>query len=109
MERLLVCNAQIVNEGSITAGDVLIEQGRISAIGTVSASGLDDSQIIDAAGRFLLPGMIDNYVHFREPGMTMIADMASESAASVAGWGCVVVGSTELMSGVRDMGGVGRN
>nr|CAA6828976.1 MAG: Dihydroorotase (EC [uncultured Thiotrichaceae bacterium] len=75
----------------------------MSAIGTVSASGLDDSQIIDAAGRFLLPGMIDNYVHFREPGMTLISDMASESAAAVAGGVTSFLDSPDLVSGTRTL------
>lgn len=103
MERLLIRNAQIVNEGCITEGDVLIDQGRIAAIGSVSAAGLKDSQIIDAEGKFLLPGMIDNYVHFREPGMTLIADLASESAAAVAGGVTSFLDSPDLVSGTRTL------
>ena len=103
MERLLIRNAQIVNEGCITEGDVLIEQGRISAIGSASAVGLKDSQIIDAAGKFLLPGMIDNYVHFREPGMTLIADMASESSAAVAGGVTSFLDSPDSVGGTRTL------
>lgn len=85
MDRLLICNARIVNEGHITEGDVLIEGGRITAIGDVFAADIKKDQILDANGRFLLPGMIDDQVYFREPGMTLIADMASESCAAVAG------------------------
>lgn len=101
MDRLLICNAQIVNEGHITEGDVLIEGGRITAIGDVSATGISDSQVLDAEGKFLLPGMIDNYVHFREPGMTLIADMASESSAAVAGGVTSFLDSPDLVSGTR--------
>ncbi|MEZ5534375.1 MAG: amidohydrolase family protein [Thiolinea sp.] len=85
MDRLLICNARIVNEGHIIEGDVLIENGRITGVGYVSASGVTKEQTLDADGKFLLPGMIDHQVSFREPGMTLIADMASESCAAVAG------------------------
>lgn len=103
MERLLICNAQIVNEGSITAGDVLIEHGRIVAVGDISAPDIKCDQVLDAAGKFLLPGMIDNYVHFREPGMTLIADMASESSAAVAGGITSFLDSPDLASGTRTL------
>ncbi|QHI67984.1 dihydroorotase [Tichowtungia aerotolerans] len=82
-QSILIRNADIVNEGSITNGDVLIRHGRIDRIDrTVSAEA--DIEI-DAHGKALLPGMIDCHVHFREPGLTHKADMASESAAAVAG------------------------
>ncbi|MBU0654426.1 MAG: dihydroorotase [Gammaproteobacteria bacterium] len=83
MSSLLIVNANLVNEGQITNSDVLIRNGRIEAIGNnLSGSG---AVVLDAAGRYLLPGMIDDQVHFREPGMTHKADMASESRAAVAG------------------------
>lgn len=83
MSSLLIVNANLVNEGQITEADVLIRNGRIEAIGRhLSAPGVE---VLDAAGRHLLPGMIDDQVHFREPGMTHKADMASESRAAVAG------------------------
>lgn len=83
MNNCLIVNANIVNEGEITQRDVLIRNGRIEAIGHgLSASGV---RVVDAAGRYLLPGMIDGQVHFREPGMTHKADMATESRAAVAG------------------------
>ncbi|MGB5599510.1 dihydroorotase [Thiothrix litoralis] len=83
MSSLLIVNANLVNEGQITEADVLIRDGRIASIGRhLSAPGV---RVLDAAGRHLLPGMIDDQVHFREPGMTHKADMASESRAAVAG------------------------
>lgn len=83
MHSLLIVNANIVNEGQITQNDVLIRNGRIEAIGqNLVASG---AETLDAQGRFLMPGMIDDQVHFREPGMTHKADIATESRAAVAG------------------------
>lgn len=83
MSSLLIVNANIVNEGQIVEADVLIRDGRIAALGKhLSAPGV---AVLDAAGRHLLPGMIDDQVHFREPGMTHKADMATESRAAVAG------------------------
>jgi dihydroorotase len=81
---ILILNARVVNEGSITAGDVLIRKGRFEAIGSDLASRQADIRI-DAAGKVLLPGMIDDQVHFREPGLTHKGDIASESRAAVAG------------------------
>ena len=80
----LITNARLVNEGRQFDGDLRIENGRIAAIG----SGLQaraGEKVVDAAGRWLLPGMIDDQVHFREPGLTHKGDIASESAAAVAG------------------------
>lgn len=83
MQSILIKNADIVNEGRIISGDVLIRNGRIDRIdGAISA---EADIIIDASGKALLPGMIDCHVHFREPGLTHKGDMASESAAAVAG------------------------
>ncbi|WGZ93036.1 MAG: dihydroorotase [Candidatus Thiothrix putei] len=83
MSSLLIVNANVVNEGQILEADVLVRNGRIEAIGQqLSAPGIE---VLDAAGRHLLPGMIDDQVHFREPGMTHKADMATESRAAVAG------------------------
>ena len=80
---ILIKNADIVNEGRNFAGDVLIRHGRIDRIDSHICA--DADIIIDAAGKALLPGMIDCHVHFREPGLTQKGDMASESAAAVAG------------------------
>ncbi|QDH70416.1 dihydroorotase [Marilutibacter alkalisoli] len=82
--RTLIVNARLVNEGREFDGDLRIADGRIAEIGT-GLSARDDETVIDAAGRRLLPGMIDDQVHFREPGMEYKADMATESAAAVAG------------------------
>jgi dihydroorotase len=80
---LLISNAKIVNEGAVFEGDLLVRGGRIERIaGEISAP---NAQVIDAAGRHLLPGMIDDQVHFREPGVTHKADIATESRAAVAG------------------------
>lgn len=82
VKQLLICNARIVNEDKIIEGDVLIEDGRIAALGHGFAA---RGEVLDAAGRYLLPGMIDSQVSFCEPGMTLVADIASESGAAVAG------------------------
>ena len=80
----LIVNARLVSEGREFDGDLRIAGGRIDAIGTgLSARG--GERIVDAGGRRLLPGLIDDQVHFREPGMEHKADMATESAAAVAG------------------------
>jgi len=84
MTSTLIVNARLVNEGREFDGDLRFADGRIEGIGSgLSARG--GETVIDAAGRRLLPGMIDDQVHFREPGMEYKADMASESAAAVAG------------------------
>ena len=81
---ILVKNARMVNEGSIAEGDLLISDGRIERIDTeISATG--EVRVLEADGRLLLPGMIDDQVHFREPGAPHKADMRSESAAALAG------------------------
>ena len=80
----LIVNARLVNEGREHEGDLRIEDGRIAGIGRgLQARG--GEKVVDAAGRWLLPGMIDDQVHFREPGLTHKGDIASESAAAVAG------------------------
>ena len=83
MNKLLISNARMVNEGQVEEGDLLVVDGRIEQIGTgISAP---DAKVIDAAGQVLMPGMIDDQVHFREPGVTYKADMATESHAAIAG------------------------
>lgn len=82
--RILIKNAQIVNEGKIFKSDVLIENDLIAKISeTIPEENLD--KIIDAEGKFLLPGVIDDQVHFREPGLTHKGDIESESRAAIAG------------------------
>jgi dihydroorotase len=80
----LIVNARLVNEGREFDGDLRIQGTRIEAIGS-GLNARDGERVVDAAGRRLLPGMIDDQVHFREPGMEYKADMATESAAAVAG------------------------
>ena len=81
---LLISNARLVNEGEVREADVLIEDDRIARI-DASIAVPDGAEVVDAAGKFLLPGMIDDQVHFREPGMTHKGDLATESAAAAAG------------------------
>lgn len=84
MPSTLIVNARLVNEGREFDGDLRFVDGRIEQIGA-GLSARDGDTVIDAAGRRLLPGMIDDQVHFREPGMEYKADIAIESAAAVAG------------------------
>lgn len=80
----LITNARIATENGLQEGDVLIRSGRIERIsGGTEPSG--DAAVFDAAGRYLLPGMIDDQVHFREPGLTHKGDIATESRAALAG------------------------
>jgi len=82
--RLLIKNARLINEGEIRDADVLIDGERIATVaGDISAT--DGTTVIDAAGKYLMPGMIDDQVHFREPGLTAKGDLATESAAAAAG------------------------
>ena len=82
--RILIKNAQIVNEGKIFTSDILIENDLIAKISeTIPEENLD--KIIDAEGKFLIPGVIDDQVHFREPGLTHKGDIESESKAAIAG------------------------
>jgi dihydroorotase len=80
---ILITQARIVNEGRIYEADVYIEDGYITKIGNqLSASA---HTILDAGGRYLFPGVIDDQVHFREPGLTHKATIYSESKSAVAG------------------------
>ena len=83
MKSILIRNATLVNEGRVFQSDVFIAEGRIQKIG----SGLEEKadREIDATGLHLLPGVIDDQVHFREPGLTHKADIHSEARAAVAG------------------------
>lgn len=85
MKTVLIKNANIVNEGQITKGDVLIENGMIAEISTSISAKSANTKIIDADGCYLMPGMIDDQVHFREPGLSYKADIQTESKAAVAG------------------------
>ena len=83
MDQTIIKNCSIVNEGKIIEGDLLIKNNRIEQIGGV----IDSSQAleIDGEGKYLIPGIIDDQVHFREPGLTYKADIATESRAALAG------------------------
>jgi len=85
MNRILIKNARIVNEGTIFEGDVLIEDKFIKEIAEKISPKSSDVQIIDAEGSFLIPGAIDDQVHFREPGLTHKGTIETESRAAVAG------------------------
>ena len=77
-----IVNARIVNEGKVIEGDLSITEARLSSINTPPATG---ATVIDAKGAYLLPGMIDDQVHFREPGFEHKATIGTESRAAVAG------------------------
>lgn len=84
MTKYLIKNGQIVNNGMITINDILIEGEFISTIAP-NIKIRDDYHVIDASGKIVIPGVIDDQVHFREPGLTHKATIASESKAAVAG------------------------
>lgn len=83
MTSTLIRNAHLINEGQIFQADVLIQNGLIAEIATSIDTQAD--KIIDAKGQFLMPGVIDDQVHFREPGLTHKAELYTESKAAVAG------------------------
>jgi len=85
MSLILIKNAQIVNEGKIFEGDVLIDGEYIVDIDISISSKSAETTVIDAEGKFLIPGAIDDQVHFREPGLTHKADIKTESKAAIAG------------------------
>ena len=80
----LIKNAFLVNEGKTVQQDLRIKDGKILTIAT-NLSPLDEEDVIEASGKYLLPGLIDDQVHFREPGLTHKACIHSESRAAVAG------------------------
>ncbi|WP_339868578.1 dihydroorotase [uncultured Algoriphagus sp.] len=84
MKSILITGANIVNEGRISLGDVLVENGRISKLGEDLSAEQADIRI-DATGKHLFPGLIDDQVHFREPGLTHKAEIYTEAKAGVAG------------------------
>ncbi len=84
MTSMLITNAMTVSDGLSICQDIYIRDGRIAAMAT-NLSGKRADRTIDAEGRILLPGMIDDHVHFREPGLTHKGDIGSESRAAVAG------------------------
>jgi dihydroorotase len=83
-KQVLIKDALIVNEGKMVPGSVLIKGDRIAAVGpNLELEG--EGEIVEAAGKLLLPGLIDDQVHFREPGLTEKADIATESLAALFG------------------------
>jgi len=82
--KTVILNANIVNEGRTIEGDLLLNGARIERVGS-DLSGVPADEIIDAGGKYILPGIIDDQVHFREPGLTYKADIRTESRAAVAG------------------------
>ena len=95
MQKYLIKNIQVVNEGRIKHADVLIKNGRIEKIGPLITQ-IDSNVIeINGEGKYLLPGAIDDQVHFREPGLTHKATIYTEAKAAVAGvlpvlWKCPI-------------------
>jgi dihydroorotase len=85
MNTTLIRNAKIVNEGVIFEGDVLIEGNLIVEIASQISAKKSSTKIIDAEGNYLIPGIIDDQVHFREPGLTHKGTIFTESRAAVAG------------------------
>ncbi len=82
--KTLIKNAKIVNEGATKVADLLIDDQRIAKVDS-SISADSTMKVIEAGGKYLLPGVIDDQVHFREPGLTHKADIFTESRAAVAG------------------------
>jgi dihydroorotase len=85
MNDLLIAGGTIVNEGQSSEQDVLVRQGRIERIGPAITPPSSACEIIDATGKLVLPGLIDDQVHFREPGLTHKACIRTESRAAVTG------------------------
>jgi len=87
--KTIITNAQIVNEGRIFKGSVAIRDGLIEKIiehpAVIDLDTYKDYQKVDAADKFLIPGVIDDQVHFRDPGLTQKGDIYTESRAAVAG------------------------
>jgi len=83
MKNILIKNCTLVNEGAIKVTDILIKDTIIQQIGSIENS--MDAIVIDGTGKYLLPGIIDGQVHFRDPGLTHKGDIHSESRAAVAG------------------------
>jgi dihydroorotase len=85
MNKVLIKNANIVNENKIFQGDVYIEGDRIIEVASQISAKSADVNVYDAEGKYLLPGVIDDQVHFREPGLTHKATIETESRAAIAG------------------------
>ncbi len=84
MSSVKIINGKLVNEGQISRYDLLIEGNRITHIGNQIQTS-ENIKVIDATGKYIIPGLIDDQVHFREPGLTHKATIKSESKAALAG------------------------
>src|SRR5206468_8883665 len=85
MQKYLIKNISVVNEGRITHADVFIRGERIEKIAPAISHIDGDFTEVDGSGKYLLPGCIDDQVHFREPGLTHKATIYTEAKAAVAG------------------------
>lgn len=85
LNSILIKNARLVNEGKVTTGDILIEGEYIKEISSSISAKSSNVELIDAENSFVFPGIIDDQVHFREPGLTHKATIESESRAAIAG------------------------
>ncbi len=86
MKKLLIYNPTIINENNVFKASLIIENNRIKKIlKNVDITNFDDNEIYDATGLYLIPGIIDTHVHFREPGLISKADIFNESRAAAAG------------------------
>lgn len=83
MSSIIIKDAHVVNEGKIQVQDIFIKNGRIEKIDT--SINVNADKVIDGEGQYVLPGLIDDQVHFREPGLTYKANIFTESRAAVAG------------------------
>ena len=83
MSRLLLANARVVNEGRIRETDVLISQGRIERLGMGAPQA--GVEVVELGGRYVLPGVIDDQVHFREPGLEHKEDLESGTRSAILG------------------------
>ena len=85
MKRTLIKNCNIINDSEIFESDILIEDSIITKISNSISPNYPNTKIIDAEGNYVIPGLIDDQVHFREPGLTHKGDIASESKSGLAG------------------------
>jgi dihydroorotase len=85
MKNIIIQSATIINENEKLISDLLISEGKIKKIGNLSVEEFSNAEIIDAKGKYLLPGAIDDQVHFREPGLTHKAEIYTEARAGLAG------------------------
>src|SRR5690606_18550386 len=85
MKTILIKNARIVNEGQIFEGDILVENDLIYEFSNSISAKSSDVKIIDGEGYHLIPRLIDDQVHFREPRLTHKATIEPESKAAIAG------------------------